>query len=41
MRVGDGLRFAEIAILLNKREVTVRKMYSRMLALLRTIYEQH
>ncbi len=41
MRVGDRLRFAEIAVLLNKREVTVRKMYSRMLALLRTIYEQH
>ncbi len=41
LRVGDGLRFAEIAILLNKREETVRKLYSRTLALLRTIYEQH
>jgi RNA polymerase sigma factor (sigma-70 family) len=41
LRVGDGLRFAEIAILLNKREGTVRKLYSRTLALLRTIYEQH
>jgi RNA polymerase sigma-70 factor, ECF subfamily len=41
LRVGDGLRFADIAILLNKREETVRKLYSRTLALLRTIYEQH
>lgn len=41
LRVGDGLRFAEIAILLNKREETVRKLYSRTLALLRMIYEQH
>jgi RNA polymerase sigma factor (sigma-70 family) len=41
LRVGDGLRFAEIAILLNKSEVTVRKLYSRTLALLRMVYEQH
>jgi len=41
LRVGDGLRFADIAILLNKREETVRKLYSRTLALLRTIYKQH
>jgi RNA polymerase sigma factor (sigma-70 family) len=41
LRVGDGLRFAEIAILLNKREETARKLYSRTLALLRTVYEQH
>jgi len=41
LRVGDGLRFADIAILLNKREETVRKLYSRTLALLRKIYEQH
>jgi RNA polymerase sigma factor (sigma-70 family) len=41
LRVGDGLRFAEIAILLKKREVTVRKLSSRTLALLRTSYEQH
>jgi len=41
LRVGDGLRFAEIAILLNKSEGTVRKLYSRTLARLRTIYEQH
>jgi RNA polymerase sigma factor (sigma-70 family) len=41
LRLGDGLRFAEIAVLLNKREEAVRKLYSRTLALLRTIYEQH
>ena len=41
LRVGDGLRFAEIAILLNKREETVRKVYSRTLARLRSVYEQH
>jgi RNA polymerase sigma factor (sigma-70 family) len=41
LRVGDGLRFAEIAILLNKREETVRKLYSRTLALLRTAYNQY
>jgi RNA polymerase sigma-70 factor (ECF subfamily) len=41
LRLGDGLRFAEIAVLLDKREEAVRKLYSRTLALLRTIYEQH
>ena len=41
LRVGDGLRFAEIAILLKKREETVRKLYSRTLTLLRTVYKQH
>jgi RNA polymerase sigma factor (sigma-70 family) len=40
LRFGDGLRFADIAILLNKGEQTVRKLYSRTLARLRTIYEQ-
>ena len=40
LRVGDGLRFAEIAVLLNKREGAVRKTFSRTLALLRTIYDQ-
>ena len=41
LRFGEGLRFAEIAVLLNKREATVRKQCSRSIALLRTIYEQH
>jgi len=41
LRFGEGLRFAEIAILLNKREATVRKICSRSLALLRGIYQQH
>ena len=41
LRVGDGLRFAEMAILLNKSETTVRKLYSRTLVFLRTVYEQH
>jgi RNA polymerase sigma-70 factor (ECF subfamily) len=40
LRFGEGLRFAEIAVLLNKREPTVRKLCSRTLALLRTIYNQ-
>jgi len=40
LRFGEGLRFAEIAVLLNKREATVRKLCSRTIALLRTIYEQ-
>ncbi len=39
LRVGDGLRFAEIAVLLDKREAAVRQVYSRTLKLLRTIYE--
>jgi RNA polymerase sigma factor (sigma-70 family) len=41
LRVGDSLRFAEMAILLNKSEATVRKLYSRTLAFLRTVYGQH
>jgi len=41
LRYGEGLRFAEIAVLLNKREATVRKICSRSLALLRRVYEQH
>jgi RNA polymerase sigma-70 factor, ECF subfamily len=40
LRFGDGLHFAEIAVLLNKREATVRKLCSRTIALLRTIYEE-
>jgi RNA polymerase sigma factor (sigma-70 family) len=40
LRFGEGLRFAEIAVLLNKREATLRKLCSRTIALLRTIYEQ-
>lgn len=38
--LGDGLRFADIAILLEKREEAVRKLYSRTLAQLRTLYHQ-
>lgn len=41
LRVSDGLRFAEIAVLLDKREEAVRQVYSRTLKLLRTIYKQH
>ena len=40
LRFGEGLRFAEIAVLLNKREAAVRKICSRSLALLRRIYDQ-
>jgi RNA polymerase sigma factor (sigma-70 family) len=40
LRIGDGLRFAEIAVLLNKREDAVRKLFSRTLAFLRKIYDQ-
>ncbi len=40
LRLGEGLRFAAIAVLLNKREATVRKLWSRTLARLRTIYEK-
>jgi RNA polymerase sigma factor (sigma-70 family) len=40
LRFGDGLRFAEMAILLNKHEAAIRKLCSRTLARLRTIYEQ-
>jgi RNA polymerase sigma factor (sigma-70 family) len=42
LRFGHGLRFAEIAILLNKREDALRKLLSRTLTLLRTNYSsQH
>lgn len=40
LRFGDDLRFADIAILLDKSEEAVRKLYSRTLARLRTIYDQ-
>jgi RNA polymerase sigma-70 factor (ECF subfamily) len=40
LRYGDGLSFAEIAVLLNKREDALRKMLSRSLASLRTVYRQ-
>jgi RNA polymerase sigma factor (sigma-70 family) len=40
LRFGDSLRFAEMAILLNKQEAAVRKLCSRALARLRTIYER-
>lgn len=40
LRVGDGLHFAEIAVLLDKREATVRKVFSRTLAQLRAGYKQ-
>src|SRR6266852_5435385 len=35
LRFGEGLRFAEIAVLLNKREATVRKLCSRTIVRLR------
>ena len=41
LRYGQGLRFSEIGILLNKREEAVRKLLSRTLITLRTIYAQH
>lgn len=40
LRYGDGLPFAEIAVLLNKREDALRKLLSRTLATLRTLYHQ-
>ena len=40
LRVGDGLRFAEIALLLNKRETAVRKIFSRTVAHLRRAFDQ-
>ncbi len=40
LRYGDGLRFAEIAVVLNKREDALRKLLSRTLATLRTLYRQ-
>ncbi len=39
LRFGEGLRFAEIAVLVKKREAAVRKMCSRSLAQLRRTYE--
>ena len=41
LRYGDGLRFSEISTLLEKRETAIRKLCSRALAALRTIYSQH
>ncbi len=40
LRYEDSLRFADIAILLDKREEAVRKLYSRTLTRLRMLYEQ-
>ncbi len=40
LRYGDGLSFAEIGHLLNQGEATVRKQHARILARLRTLYEQ-
>ena len=39
LRYGDGLPFAEIAVLVNKREEAVRKILSRTLSQLRGIYK--
>ncbi|MDQ2714209.1 MAG: sigma-70 family RNA polymerase sigma factor [Chloroflexota bacterium] len=40
LRYGDGLRCPEIALLLNKREGTVRKHLSRSICFLRQVYQQ-
>jgi RNA polymerase sigma-70 factor (ECF subfamily) len=40
LRYGDGLRCSEIALLLNKREGTVRKLLSRSILFLRQVYHQ-
>lgn len=40
LRYGDGLRFAEMAVLLNKREDALRKLLSRTLVTLRMFYSQ-
>lgn len=40
LRLGEGLRFAEIAVLLNRREAALRKLWSRTLAHLRRVYER-
>jgi len=40
LRFGYGLRFAEIAVLLNKREAALRKLLSRTLTFLRATYDQ-
>jgi RNA polymerase sigma-70 factor (ECF subfamily) len=41
LHYGDGLRFTEIAILLNKREEAIRKIHSRALASLRVKHRQY
>ena len=40
LRYGNGLRFDEIAVMLNKREGAVRKLLSRALIALRAAYDQ-
>jgi RNA polymerase sigma-70 factor (ECF subfamily) len=40
LRYGYGLRFAEIAVLLNKREAALRKLLSRTLTFLRVTCDQ-
>ena len=40
LRYGNGLRFDEIAIRLNKREGAVRKLLARALMALRAAYDQ-
>lgn len=40
LRFGDDLRFADIAILLDKSEEAVRKLYSRTIGRLRIIYDR-
>lgn len=41
LRYGHGLRFADIAILLDRRETALRKLLSRTLATLHVMYSQH
>jgi RNA polymerase sigma factor (sigma-70 family) len=41
LRFGDELSFAEIAILLQKKEPAIRKLYSRTLARLRALYSRN
>lgn len=40
LRYSDGLRCAEIALLLNKREAAIRKLLSRSVLSLRQIYQR-
>ena len=40
LRYGDGLRFAEIAVILNKPEAALRKLLSRTLTFLRNTYDR-
>jgi RNA polymerase sigma factor (sigma-70 family) len=40
LRYGNGLRFDEIAVMLNKREGAVRKLLSRALIALRSAYDR-